>query len=215
MIRIIFCGNTGKMGRFLIKNLNKNSFEIVGVVNDKTLALDELLNSVKCDVIVDFTNAQICYQNAIISITKNIPFVSGTTNLSNDMITHIKSLSKKHKCGVIICPNYTIGINYIRKWIKDINFDSLNIVEKHHISKLDSPSGTAKMLGNIFGKNVTYKSYRLKRKCAEHKLVFNDGNEELIIHHKVLKKHAYIKLIEAAIIESLKINCYKDIVGGN
>ena len=70
------------------------------------------------------------------------------------------------------------------------------------------------MLGNIFNKNVTYKSHRLKRMCAEHKLVFKDDFEELIIHHKVTNKGAYVKLLEQAIIESLTIKCYKDIVGG-
>jgi 4-hydroxy-tetrahydrodipicolinate reductase len=75
----------------------------------------------------------------------------------------------------------------------------VSIEETHHVSKLDSPSGTALQLKSKVDKNVEIISKRKHHYKAIHKISSFDDFEELIIIHKVKNKFAYGELVIKAI----------------
>jgi len=103
-------------------------------------------------VIIDFTSPE-----STVNIVKDIEgsnsrMVIGTTGLSNEEIDRIKNHSVKK--AILFSPNMSLGINFLfhltkvaaEKLGKDFDIE---IIEAHHRQKKDSPSGTAKRLGEI------------------------------------------------------------------
>lgn len=83
--------------------------------------------------------------------------VTGTTGLTDDDMELMKKVSQKN--AVLFSPNMSLGINFLfyltqitaEKLGEDFNIE---IIETHHKYKKDSPSGTAKLLGEIASKAI-------------------------------------------------------------
>jgi 4-hydroxy-tetrahydrodipicolinate reductase len=83
---------------------------------------------------------------------KKRPVVIGTTGLAENDLEFIKSFSTA--IPIIVSPNMSLGVNLlflltelVSERLKD-SFD-IEIIEAHHRFKKDSPSGTAKRIGEI------------------------------------------------------------------
>ncbi len=104
----------------------------------------------KCfDCILDFSNP--ANLDMIVTFAKKYhkPVVFATTGFSEKDLLKIRDLSKS--VPVLISANFSLGIILLNRLVKEItpilkdSFD-IEIVEAHHHHKVDSPSGTAKML---------------------------------------------------------------------
>ena len=104
----------------------------------------------KCfDVIIDFSNP--ANLDMIYNFAKKYhkPVVLATTGYSEVDEVKIKDLSKY--VAVLRSANFSLGVILLNRLVKEItpilkdSFD-IEIVEAHHHNKVDSPSGTAKML---------------------------------------------------------------------
>lgn len=101
------------------------------------------------DVILDFSNP--ANLNMIIDyVLKNHkPVVFATTGYTDSELDQIKELSKH--VPVLRSANFSLGIILLNRLVKEMtpilkdDFD-MEIIEAHHHHKVDSPSGTAKML---------------------------------------------------------------------
>lgn len=103
------------------------------------------------DVLLDFSRPDSLESLMSYSINKNIPIVICTTGFSDDQLNYIKESSKI--VPVFRSANMSIGVNVVNSILKQIsaflyqNYD-IEIIEKHHNQKVDSPSGTALLLAN-------------------------------------------------------------------
>ncbi len=202
MRQIVFCGYSGKIGRVLLDRLKLNKdYEIIGLVNSQSPSLEDILQKNKCDIVIDFTKASVAYQHALMAFQYNCHFVSGTTGLDKKQLAELARISRSKNLTAVICPNFTKGINLLHQWLPKLAqlYPEISIEEKHHVSKLDKPSGTAKMLGNDAGKSVSIKSIRWKKKCAEHKIIMSDDYESVIIIHYVNSYDAYADMFIKAL----------------
>lgn len=102
------------------------------------------------DCIIDFSNP--ANLDMIIDYAKknNKPVVFATTGYTDIQLERINELSKTN--AVLRSANFSLGVILLNKLVKEItpilkDFD-VEIVETHHNKKIDSPSGTAKMLLN-------------------------------------------------------------------
>ena len=96
----------------------------------------------------------------------------------------VKETVERNNIGFIWASNFSIGVNLFFKMMgnasKLINrFDDYDIygIEMHHNQKKDSPSGTAKTIGDILLKNIDRKTQivtqRLDRKIKPEELHFS------------------------------------------
>ena len=102
------------------------------------------------DCIIDFSNP--ANLDMIIDYAKkyNKPVVFATTGYTEEQLAKINDLAKTN--AVLRSANFSLGVILLNKLVKEItpilkDFD-IEIVEAHHNKKIDSPSGTAKMLLN-------------------------------------------------------------------
>merc|ERR1711988_535831 len=103
------------------------------------------------DVIIDFTVPEASITHVEKAATYKIPIVIGTTGFNNEQFDKIKSFS--NKIPIVYSANFSIGITIMKKLINDatknLGFDwEIEIFEAHHNKKVDSPSGTALLLGS-------------------------------------------------------------------
>lgn len=101
------------------------------------------------DVVIDFSNPANLEMLSEYCRAHSCPAVIATTGFTQEQTEKIKELAQH--VPVVFSANYSLGINIMKRVIAEItplledSFD-IEIIEKHHNKKLDSPSGTAKML---------------------------------------------------------------------
>ncbi|NER36177.1 MAG: 4-hydroxy-tetrahydrodipicolinate reductase [Oscillatoria sp. SIO1A7] len=170
-IPVIVSGAAGKMGREVVKaiagapdmtlfgavdlnpeHLGKDVGEVVGCGPLEVPIMNEL-QSILCSAaqekqpaaVVDFTHPKSVYENVRAAIAYGVRPVVGTTGLSPQQIQELAEFADKASIGVIIAPNFSIGIILQQQAAIQASkyFDHVEIIELHHNQKADAPSGTA------------------------------------------------------------------------
>ena len=176
----------GKMGHEIEKAAKAKGITVQSVINinDKNAKYKEINEeSLKdVDVCIDFTTPDSVVENIrkIASLKKNI--VVGTTGWY-DKLDEVKGIVNSNNVGFIYATNFSVGVNIFFKIVeaaaKLINkVDEYDVFgyEMHHKNKVDSPSGTAKSIGNILIKNIQRKNKlvfdKLDRKIEPNELHF-------------------------------------------
>ena len=229
--KISIPGGNGRMGKTLIKEIIKN--ENVELANsyclpnekekgldlgilvghnpiDKILTDNPLTIFDDTDVIIDFTVPEASVFHVEKAANFEIPIVIGTTGFSNEQFDKIKSFS--NKIPIVYSANFSVGITIMKKLINDAtkNLGSdweIEILEAHHNKKVDSPSGTALLLGyeaakargknlddirqlsreGIIGKRkkdeIGFSVVRGGNVVGEHSIKYFNGDERLEINH--------------------------------
>lgn len=170
MINVAVCGANGKMGQEVIKAVEAdNGMSLVAKIDIKDgefSSIKDAKNSVRVDVLVDFTQPKSIYENALYCLNNGINIVIGTTGLSDEEIEELKNLSQKTNVGCFIAPNFSTGAVLMMKFAQMASkyFDNAEIIELHHNQKKDAPSGTAvKTALMMAGENTNFATGN----CAE------------------------------------------------
>lgn len=160
MINIILHGCNGRMGRMItdIVAQDENAKIVAGVdVAGGQLSdfpVYKVIDDCKeqADAIIDFGNASAVDHLLDWCVENKIPCVECTTGLSEDQIEHLEECSTR--VAILKSANMSLGVNVLLKLVAeaagtlaDAGFD-IEIVEKHHRTKLDAPSGTALALAD-------------------------------------------------------------------
>ena len=105
----------------------------------------ELLDLVKPDVIIDFSNAAWTPLVVQAALERHIPVVIGTTGLSADYLASLETACRARETGVFVAPNFAIGAVLMIHMAKLAAkyFDYAEVTEMHQQNKADAPSGTA------------------------------------------------------------------------
>jgi 4-hydroxy-tetrahydrodipicolinate reductase len=157
----------GRMGNEVERAARLRGIKVASIIdpsgNGTHRQIDE--NSMRnADVCIDFTapNAVLGNIEKISRFRKNI--VVGTTGW-NDKIGKVRKIVNKRGIGLIHASNFSIGVNLFFRMVENaarlINeTDAYDIYgcELHHNKKTDSPSGTAKTIGDILIKNIKRKN---------------------------------------------------------
>ncbi|MGM9636825.1 MAG: 4-hydroxy-tetrahydrodipicolinate reductase [Eubacteriales bacterium] len=167
MIKILFCGACGRMGRAtyeLTKGNDKYSFLCgVDVAPASDLPYPIYTSIGDCpetpDVIVDFSHHTALPAILDYAVAHKVPAVICTTGHTEEETALMKTASEK--IPVFFSRNMSVGINLLIELSKkaaallgeDFNIE---IVEAHHNQKLDAPSGTALMIADEIRDTVDF-----------------------------------------------------------
>ena len=149
MIKVAVCGADGKMGKEVVNAvLNNTEMDFVAGIDIKGAefkTIEEAHKTKDIDILVDFTQPNSIYENALYCLNNNINIVVGTTGLKDEQIEELKKLSSKNKLACFIAPNFSTGAVLMMKFaqIAAKHFDNAENIELHHNYKKDAPSGTA------------------------------------------------------------------------
>ena len=243
MLKIVIQGILGNMGAEVMKAVSSASdLELVGAVdlstrkyivfNEKEIPLfnniTDCIETLSPDVLVDFSSSHSLLDSVEKCLPSNISVVSGTTGLSDDNLARIKSLSDKHKTGVIYAANFAIGAVLLIHIANQLGpfFEYIEINETHHENKIDAPSGTALAIARsiISGRSsdspltppiaktevlegsrgadyegIKIHASRMQGMLAQHNLVFGTSGQTLEIKHNTINRECYMPGVLRAI----------------
>ena len=197
MIKVIISGY-GKMGHIVENELKAKDIELVLATDDIRSVPKALAAECVC---IDFTTPAAFRENYRFLAENFKAVVVGTTGW-NDIETDVAECFRKCGTTMIYASNFSIGVNVLYAAV-DLLARKLGaaggympyIVEKHHIHKLDAPSGTAKALAEIvedgMGGSVDIQSVRCGEIPGIHTVGFEGVNDRITITHEAFSRAGF------------------------
>ncbi|HZK31604.1 MAG TPA: 4-hydroxy-tetrahydrodipicolinate reductase [Corynebacterium sp.] len=144
-IKVGVVGAAGRVGTAVVDGVEAaKDLELVAAL-DKDDSLQQLVDA-GAEVIVDFTTPSAVMGTLEFCVNNGIHCVVGTTGFDEDRYQQVRDWCAAHpSVGVLIAPNFAISAVLTMAFARQAApfFDSAEVVEYHHPTKLDAPSGTA------------------------------------------------------------------------
>jgi 4-hydroxy-tetrahydrodipicolinate reductase len=165
--------------------------------------LQDALRAETIDVVVDFTVPASVHANVLTCLSHSVPAVVGTTGLSDADLAEIASRAAETGTPVLVAPNFAMGAVLMMEFARQAAkyFSACEIVELHHDSKLDAPSGTSRLtrarIEQVWReaeveKEVAIHSVRLPGFVAHQEVIFGSRGETLTIRHDSLTRESFM-----------------------
>ncbi|TMA43184.1 MAG: 4-hydroxy-tetrahydrodipicolinate reductase, partial [Deltaproteobacteria bacterium] len=166
MIRAVVAGAAGRMGsRVLAMLREEKDFAVTGAFERSgteyvgrdaggiriASGIEPALEN-GADVVIDFTAPSATMQHAPVCAARGVALVIGTTGLSAEQKTELRSLARR--IPLLLAPNMSVGVNVLFRLVAEAAKAlgatyEIEIVEMHHRMKRDAPSGTALRLAEV------------------------------------------------------------------
>lgn len=204
MVKMGIAGVCGRMGRRIFElagldrdievtfGLEKKGTPLIGKDLGRNLKVSSNPEGLfLVDVFVDFTLPDAVEEHLSYVAKHRKAYVLGTTGLTEAQIKKVHEVSEV--VPVVFTPNYAIGVNVLfsvlPEIVKKLGPDyGIEIIEAHHKTKKDAPSGTAKKLAEVIttasGCNVPTHSVRLGDIVGDHTVILCGNSERIEIKHQ-------------------------------
>lgn len=218
-IPVLVNGAFGKMGQIATKAINDHAnFELVGQTGREYDLKQSIIDS-HAKIVIDFTHPSAVFKNTETIIEANAHPVIGTSGLTAKEISILTEKCASLQLGALIVPNFSLGAVLMMRYAQEIvkYFPNVEIIEMHHDSKADSPSGTAirsaELLANAnsnihqINKNthetvkgargalyrdIPIHAIRLPGLLAHQQILFGQQGETLSLCHDSLSRECFI-----------------------
>ena len=148
MIKVSVVGAKGRMGSHVVEAVNNAEDTQLALALDAGDDLTQITTD-NTDVVIEFTVPSVSLNNVLTLIGQGVDVVVGTTGWTDEKLAQIKSAiangPKPETQKVFIAPNFAISAvladYFATKAAK--YFESAEVIELHHPTKVDAPSGTA------------------------------------------------------------------------
>lgn len=140
--RVALVGGTGKLGGIIREVVQAEpGFELVSVLSSQS-SLSDLDGA---DLVVDASTPAVSIDVVRAAVERGINVLVGTSGWSAERIALIRPLVQASGTGAVFIPNFSLGsvIGSALAAAAAPFFPSVEIVEAHRETKIDSPSGTA------------------------------------------------------------------------
>ena len=216
-MKILLVGSQGKMAKLLCKTADKNKTDqiVAGVDiqnNSKNTPINQnpilpylshkkhkTIWSVKekADIIIDFSTMKDKGEIIDYALLHKIPLAIFSTTCSGSDIKRLKDASKY--IPLLVCPNTSIGVNAMLDALdilsNQLNNSDIALTEYHHKNKIDTPSGTAKIMLDVISKNsknhVQINTLRVGDECGYHSVSFFMQGEKVTLSHTATSKEIF------------------------
>jgi 4-hydroxy-tetrahydrodipicolinate reductase len=171
-MKIAIAGASGRMGRMLIETvLNDPGVSLSGALDragsqhlgqdagaflgkQTGVVMTDDIDQVfaQSDYLIDFTRPEGTMTHLEAALRHDVKLVIGTTGFSDDQKARLHAAGEK--IGIVFAANMSVGVNVTMKLLEfaarhfATGYD-IEIIEAHHRHKVDAPSGTALMMGEV------------------------------------------------------------------
>jgi 4-hydroxy-tetrahydrodipicolinate reductase len=145
----------------------------------------------EAEAMVDFTAPGSVIGNVLAAIDAGVPCAVGTTGWDTDAV---ESPARAAGVAVFYAPNFAIGAVLMMRFAAEASqhLERAEIVELHHATKLDAPSGTALATASGMRGEVPIHSVRLPGLVAHQEVLLGDAGQVLTIRHDATSREAYV-----------------------
>jgi 4-hydroxy-tetrahydrodipicolinate reductase len=198
--------------------LGRDAGEVAGLGHLGVPVRTDLPLDQRLDVFIDFSTPEGTRAALNICLPRRIPLVVATTGHTPDQKREIEAAA--HETALLMAPNMSLAVNVLTKLVgqaaailRERGFD-VEILERHHRFKKDSPSGTALHLARIvqeamgqselrhgreglLGERPTHEigihAIRVGDNVGEHTIVFSTLGETLELTHRAHSRDCYAR----------------------
>ncbi len=154
----------GKMGRMIEGIALSRGHEIVSVIDIDNQQDFESEAFASADVAIEFTTPWTAYDNYMKAWKAGVKVVSGSTGWMKDHGDEVRRACSEGGKTLFWASNFSVGVaifsavnEYLAKIMNAFPQYDVNMVETHHVHKLDAPSGTAITLAEQIVDNLDRK----------------------------------------------------------
>lgn len=231
MIRLAVAGAVGRTGSRVVELAAQDErFEVVAALTGS--GCPELGNLVKagacdvpvsdrldvaCDVLIDFSLPAGTMAWLEVCREHDIAMVIGATGHSEQQLAAIRDAGKQIR--IVQASNFSVGIQALKGLVGKLAVElgdayNIEIVETHHKSKIDAPSGTALTLADeilgatgrtrgdvVFGREgmtgerpagqIGVHAVRMGDVVGEHEIHFSGPGETITLRHRAHSRDAF------------------------
>ena len=176
-MNVALLGAGGKVGSVLAPALEEAGHRLV--------ELEE------AGAMVDFTRPDAVLANVVRAIEAGVPCVVGTTGWEPG---DVDTIAREAGVAVFHAPNFAVGAVLMMRFAAEAStlLPRAEIVELHHETKRDAPSGTAKATAAAMGGEVPIHSIRLPGLVAHQEVVLGGPGQTLTIRHDTTSREAFV-----------------------
>ena len=207
MVNVIITAPKGKMNSLILEEAVKcPDIEVVGTIGPKGRDyigteicgvkvyddLDAVID--KCDLVVDFSGANIAMDVLDVCLAHNKALLEGSTGFTSEMNQKIEDASKK--IPLLKAANTSFMVNVLMQMLefaaKNLHTTcDIEIMDIHDRDKLDAPSGTALEMGEAMAQaagidlsQIQFHSGRMGDSPSTHTIYFGGTDERIEIRHQ-------------------------------
>jgi 4-hydroxy-tetrahydrodipicolinate reductase len=175
-MRVVLNGRGGKVGAVLGPALEAAGHELVPLP--------------EAEAMVDFTTPGSALDNVLAALAAGVPCVVGTTGWDADAATEP---ARAAGLPVLYAPNFALGAVLMMRFAAEAAavLPHAAIVELHHETKRDAPSGTAKATAAAMDAEVPIHSIRLPGLVAHQEVILGGPGQTLTIRHDTTSREAF------------------------
>ena len=177
-MRLLLNGRRGKVGTILGPALERAGHELVGTLGE-------------AEAMVDFTRPDAVVGNVRAAVEAGLPSVVGTTGA---VLDEVGEEARSRGVAVFFAPNFAVGAVLMMRFAEEASafLPRAEIVELHHETKLDAPSGTAKATADRLPGETPIHSVRLPGLVAHQEVLLGGPGQLLTIRHDTLSREAFV-----------------------
>lgn len=180
----------GKMGKIIADLAEKKGHEIVARLSETPTS--ENLN--QPDVVIEFSNPEVAFNNIRFCLEQQIPVICGTTGWLAQK-NEIEEIALQNKTAFLYGSNFSLGVNLffalnqkLAQMMAPFSDYKCQLEEIHHTQKLDAPSGTAITLAEGIISNTNFEAWKLDETQNENLGIFAVREKEVPGTHSVFYK---------------------------
>jgi 4-hydroxy-tetrahydrodipicolinate reductase len=223
-IRVAVAGYRGRVGVEMVRGVEAApDMAYVGGVEAGD-DLDAFLSEQHPDALIDFTHPAAALGNALAAVAAGCRPVVGTTGIPAEGIQRLEDACRTAGIGGIVAPNFSVGA-VVMMHIAEVAapyFSGAEVIEMHHQTKVDAPSGTALATARRIGARqkfdysptekltlagvrggeaagVGVHSVRLPGLVADQEVIFGLAGQTLTLTHRTTSREAFVPGVLLAI----------------
>ncbi len=171
------------------------------------------------DVVIDFTNPEAVIQNMRACLATGAKMVIGTTGWY-DKLGAMKELAERRGAALLYGSNYSVGVQVMLQLAAQMGAAlqhagyTFSLAETHHVSKLDSPSGTAITISQVVKQaagieELPIEATREGDAKGLHTLEARGSADRLVLTHEAFSRRGFAEgAVRAAEWVSTKTGCF-------
>ena len=222
-IKVAVVGATGKLGQLVAHVIeDSEDFELFAGLGSQS-PLSEMVGA---DIVVDVTLPHVSPTVVDYAIEHGMSVLVGTSGWSSEQIRELEAkIGSDSPIGVVIISNFSLGsvLATIFATLASRFFDSVEIIEAHHSTKVDAPSGTAVRTAELIHDarsglpqleppgmtspargavvaGIPIHSLRMRGVVSRQDVIFGGNSEMLTVSHETVAHGAY----EAGVLLALR-----------
>jgi 4-hydroxy-tetrahydrodipicolinate reductase len=184
-VKVALFGHRGRVGSVLVPALENAGHTVVPIGAGDAPAVGG------CDAAVDFTRPDAVRGNVEACLDARVTCVVGT---SGGDLDGLDGRARAERVPVLVVPNFAVGAVLMMRFAEEAAryLPRAEIVELHHETKLDAPSGTAKATAERMEGAVAIHSVRLPGLVAHQEVLLGGPGQLLTIRHDTLSREAFV-----------------------